>query len=177
MFTRTNQNDKHPAEALENIATTGIAPLVEKLHTEVVRFDGARAELDATIRTMPPTAQKQLGGLNYADRVAQRYRAALLEAVTGILTTGKRPDFGAARDVLKRMQLALDTVSATAAGGDKGRRRLFRAVGTVSGVSGGLDMEHGEVLALVDNPETKKLVQSGALVELENTTEEETIES
>jgi hypothetical protein len=175
MFTRaTNQNqtrEQIAADTLDNIATTGIAPLIEKLYVELHRFDAACVPLDAAIRSMPDTARRQLGGINVAARVAQKYRAAILEAVTGMLpTTGapRRPDFTAAMDVLKRMHAALDTSSATTAGGGKGRR-MFRAVGTVSGISGGLSIEHGELIALVDNPETRKLVQSGALVELDNT--------
>jgi hypothetical protein len=167
MFTRTvnEPREKLSAEALANIAEGQIAPLVEKLFSELIRFDAARAELDTEIATMPPTARRQLGGINFAARAAQKWRAAILEVFTGMLpVTGppKRPDFTAAREVLERMRLALETESATASGGAKGRR-MYRAIGTVSGISGGLTIDHDDVVALLDNDETQKLVQSGAL--------------
>jgi hypothetical protein len=173
MYTRaTNQSEKYPADTLINISEGQIAPLVEKLFSALIRFNSARAELDTAIAAMSPTARRWLG-LNFANRAAQRYRAALLDEFTRMLpTTGapRKPDFAASRDVLERMRLALDTIPATASGGAKGRP-MYRAIGSLNGVSGGLNVDHGELIALLENAaETEKLLESGA-VELVTTTE------
>jgi hypothetical protein len=143
------------------------SPLFESFAAELKQFETGRAGLEAAIRNFPEWAQLWLGKY-YLQNLVDKFNAALFAEMNRvIIARGKSgSDFlTASSQIFSNVGRAFATIGATAARGGPGRT-MYRAVGGVNGVSGGLTIAHGDLIALPNDAETQKLISSGALIEV-----------
>jgi hypothetical protein len=148
-------------------ARLALNPLLDEMRDEFSKFDSGRVELEQAVSQFPDWA-KAWAGNHFLQEFENRFRAAVITEVQQIVS-GKKDSFGpafpaAAADIFDRMHRLLKTIAATAAGGGDGRKMYRASNGAISGVSGGLNIRHGDVVCLeVDDPETGKLISMGVL--------------
>ena len=161
------------ADVIENAfinfenASLALNPIFAEMREEFSKFDSGRVELEQAVSQFPDWAKAWTGN-HFLQEFENRFRAAVITEVQQIVS-GKKDSFGpafpvASSDIFDRMHRLLKTIAATAAGGGDGRK-LFRASnGGISGVSGGLNFRHGDVICLeINDPETQKLISMGVL--------------
>jgi hypothetical protein len=154
------------AGAWENRATA-ISPILDAFAAELKTVETSRVGLETAIRDLPEWAQTWLGKYfvqNLGDKFAARLFAELnLVVVARGQSSGEFVK--ASEQIFANAERALATIAATATRQGEGRK-MFRAIGGVNGLSGGLTIRDGDLICLpVDDAETKKVVASGALVE------------
>jgi hypothetical protein len=148
-------------------ARLALNPLLDGLRDEFSKFDSGRVELEQAVSQFPDWAKTWTGN-HFLQEFGDRFRAAVVAEVQQIVS-GKKDSFGpafpaTASDIFDRMHQLLKTIAATAAGGGEGRRMYRASNGAISGVSGGLNLRHGDVICLeIDDPETQKLISMGVL--------------
>jgi hypothetical protein len=148
-------------------ARLALNPLLDGLRDEFSEFDSGRVELEQAVSQFPDWA-KAWAGNHFLQEFENRFRAAVVAEVQQIVS-GKKDSFGpafpaTASDIFDRMHRLLKTVATTAAGGGDGRKMYRASNGAISGVSGGLNIRHGDVVCLeIDDPETQKLISMGVL--------------
>jgi hypothetical protein len=151
--------------------SVAFSPLFEGFAAELKQFETGRVAVEAAIRACPEWAQVWLGKY-YLQNLVDKFNSAVSNELSRLVgARGKSSgEFVAASEMIfSNAERAFATIGATAARGGEGRA-MFRAIGGVNGLSGGLTVHDGDVICLpVDDAETKKLVASGALIAEEET--------
>jgi hypothetical protein len=148
-------------------ARLALNPILDQMRDEFSKFDTGRLELEQAVSQFPDWAKAWTGN-HFLQEFENRFRAAVITEVQQIVS-GKKDSFGPAfpatsADIFDRMHRLLKTIAATAAGGGEGRKLYRASNGAISGVSGGLNIRHGDLVCLeVDHPETGKLISMGVL--------------
>jgi hypothetical protein len=154
------------AVAWENRATA-LSPVLDAFAAELKTFETGRAALEAAIRDLPEWARTWLGKY-FVQNVVEKFNSALFNELNRVVVArGKSSgEFVAASEqTFENVERVLAAIRTTAEGGGEGQK-MFRAIGNVNGLAGGLTVRDGDLICLpVDHPETKKLVEAGALIE------------
>jgi hypothetical protein len=146
-------------------------PRLDAFATLVLKLQSDALNLIEMLKALPDPAPRQIK--NIIDRLQSLFSRALLAEMSKIFKLAVigfpavPGDFDAMTgEFFSGTQKAIATLAATRAGGGEGRK-LYRCVGHISGISGGLQARDGDVFALLmDDPETQKLGSSGALAEI-----------
>jgi hypothetical protein len=139
--------------------------LIEKLY-------GEGAALAAALKSLPDPAPRWLS--RTIDALPKLFGDGIMREVgealrnIGFLHAGPRNrEQYSFQDVVDqffvRLEKALATIMATRSNGGPGRK-MYRTVQAIGGLSGGLHVQHNEVIALLsDDQETQKLFQDGVI--------------
>jgi hypothetical protein len=153
------------AVAWENRATA-ISPILDAFAAELKTFETGRAALEAAIRDLPEWGQIWLGKF-FVQNVVDKFNSALFNELSRVVVArGKSSGefVSASEQIFENVERVLATIRTTAEGSGPGRK-MYRAIGGVNGLAGGLTVHDGDLICLpVDDAETKKLVASGALI-------------
>jgi hypothetical protein len=141
-----------------------LGPTLDELKIQMSAFDEGCAVLEKAIEQLPEWARLWMGKY-FARNFAERFRHALATEINRIVSGQKAaPDFFESNSRLfSSVHRALETIQANANNGGTGRKFYRAANGAVSGVSGGLNLAHGDIIALPDDGETQRLIELGAL--------------
>ncbi len=170
MSTASPRHDQHDREVAEKIdalekGTESFRPALAALSKSMQSFSARCAEIDATIRREFPDRSRRWLGESYVAGFKDKFQRLLLletqRIVMGTVAGSAQPDFATATSSqFELFHRAIKT--ATRQDGDDGRQE-FRATTNINGLSGGLNVGHGETIFLPNDSETKKLISSGAL--------------
>jgi len=141
-----------------------LGPTLDELKIQMTAFDEGCAVLEKAIEQLPEWARLWMGKY-FARNFAERFRHALATEINRIVSgQTAAPDFFESNSRLfSSVHRALTTIQANAQNGGPGRTFYRACNGAISGVSGGLNLAHGDVIALPDDEETRKLIKAGAL--------------
>jgi hypothetical protein len=148
----------------ENRATA-LLPILDAFAAELQNFDTGRVTMEAAMHNFPEWAKAWLGKY-YLQHLVDKFNSAVSNELSRLVgARGKSSgEFVAASErIFSNVERAFATIGATAARGGAGRK-MFRAIGGVNGLAGGLTVRDGDLICLpVADAETTKLVASGAL--------------
>ena len=167
---RQNHEEK-TAEQIDILEreTEAFRPALAALSKSMNNFAARCAEIDAAMRREFPDRAKRWLGESYVSGFKDKFQRLLLletqRLVMGAVAGSAQPDFATAtKSQFELFHRAIKT--ATRQDGDDGRRE-YRAVTNINGLSGGLNIGHGETIFLPNDAETKKFVTMGVLVPVE----------
>jgi hypothetical protein len=151
--------------ALENEAQA-FFPALEALSAPMQSFSAQCALIEATMRRDFPNRARRWLGESIISQFKERFqRSVLLE--TQRIVTGKVPSEDFASTTSSHFSLLHRAIVIATGQHDSDGRRKYRAVGNINGLSGGLNVQHGEELYLPDDAETKKFLAVGVLIAVE----------
>ena len=167
MNTVSPRHNPHVADKIDALEKEADAfrPALAALSKSMQTFAARCTELDAIIRREFPDRAKRWLGDSYVAGFKDKFqRLVLLETqrlVMGATSTAAQPDFATATS--SQFSLFHSAIATATGQHDSDGRQKYRALTNVNGLSGGLNIQHGEEIFLPDSAETKKLIASGAL--------------
>jgi|ERR1700722_5979146 len=155
-------------DALEK-ETQAFRPALAALSKSMQTFSARCAEIEATMRRDFPDRAKRWLGESYVSVFKDKFQRLLLletqRIVMGTTSATAQPDFATATS--SRFELFHRAIKTATRQHDSDGRQKYRAVTNINGLSGGLNIQHGEEIFLPDDAETKKFVTMGVLVMVE----------